>query len=82
MQRGKYYVSHADSLMIARMAFAMSLPKRRVRLNKAGEWIAYEGRTRVYSFGSNATAAKLWEESDKDAEAAEYCLSRTNSNQK
>lgn len=58
--RTKRFIAHGDSLMINRMALAMTLPPRRVRKNKAGEWIAYEGRERVYNFRDDETRAKAW----------------------
>lgn len=58
--RTKRFVAHGDTLMINRMALAMTLPPRRVRQNKAGEWIGYEGRQRMYNFRDNEAKAKAW----------------------
>lgn len=60
--RTKRFVAHGDSLLINRMAFALTLPPRRVRCNKEGDWIGYEGRERVYNFKDNADQAKNWAE--------------------
>lgn len=60
--RTKRFVAHGDTLMINRMALAMTLPPRRVRQNKDGEWIGYEGRQRMYNFRANEAKAKAWAE--------------------
>lgn len=50
----------AVSPAVLALARVIGQPKRRVRENKAGDWIAYEGQCRVGSFGSNARRAREW----------------------
>lgn len=57
---GKRFVSFADNANIYQIAKALSTPDRRVRQNKAGEWIGYIGRERVGNFKDDEASAKRW----------------------
>lgn len=67
--REKHLVSHAVSSAVLHLAMALCSPPRRVRKNKDGDWIGYEGRARVYNFGISEFAAKAWEESNRSPQA-------------
>lgn len=58
--RGRYFVSHADSYNVVALARAIHTPNRKIRKNKDGDWIAYEGRERKGNFKQNYEAATKW----------------------